>query len=157
MLQREKPVIPWGCKTFACSAELASHTASETPAFCFARTLSAGYKEGVLGLATSQMHKSPSAAPVARRLGLKELNSRPLTCMSAVSYYCLELLASPHCMSYTPVTRESCIGQHASAHACLREYFFITHVHDMHGIPREDKHTQTYVVCAYLCAFVHMC
>lgn len=40
----------------------------------------AGYKEGTLGLAMSQMHRSLSAAPVASRLGLNVLNSRPLTC-----------------------------------------------------------------------------
>lgn len=37
--------------------------------------------EGAAGLATSQMHRSPSAAPEASRLGLKVLNSRPLTCV----------------------------------------------------------------------------
>lgn len=43
-------------------------------------TLRAGYSEGCAGLATSQMHSSPSAAPEASRLGLKGLNSRPFTC-----------------------------------------------------------------------------
>ena len=39
----------------------------------------AGYKEGCAGFPTSQMHSSPSAAPDARRFGLKGLNSRPRT------------------------------------------------------------------------------
>lgn len=43
-------------------------------------TLRAGYREGCAGLATSQMQSSPSAAPDASRLGLKLLNSKPLTC-----------------------------------------------------------------------------
>ena len=42
-------------------------------------TLRGGYIEGAAGLARSQMQRSPSAAPDANRLGLKLLNSRPLT------------------------------------------------------------------------------
>mmetsp|Transcript_14440 Transcript_14440/g.36172 ORF Transcript_14440/g.36172 Transcript_14440/m.36172 type:complete len:361 (+) Transcript_14440:2369-3451(+) len=44
-----------------------------------AAPLSAGYRLGELTLATSQMHKSLSAAPDASKLGLNALNSSPRT------------------------------------------------------------------------------
>lgn len=64
----------WCC---CCTAALEPHPAAAPPP---AHTLSAGYSDGCEGAATSQMHSSPSAAPDASRLGLNELNSRPLTC-----------------------------------------------------------------------------
>lgn len=56
-------------------------------------TLREGYSEGCAGDATSQMHSSPSAAPDASRLGLKLLNSKPLTCdkNTAQSLACQEV------------------------------------------------------------------
>lgn len=78
---------PWRTANRAVHAAVAAATAdspfnrSNTPSLGrVQRTLRAGYREGCAGFATSQMHSSPSAAPEASRLGLKLLNSRPLTC-----------------------------------------------------------------------------
>jgi hypothetical protein len=61
--------------------------------------------EGAEGLATSQMHRSLSAAPDASRLGLKLLNSRPLTCGRAkdeVSCRCSRSEGHPDASSRSP-------------------------------------------------------
>ncbi len=44
------------------------------------RTLREGYSDGCAGCATSHMHSSPSAAPVASKFGVKGLKSSPFTC-----------------------------------------------------------------------------
>ena len=53
---------------------------SPAPPVAVLPPLSAGYSDGAAGLARSQMHSSPSAAPDARSAGLNGLNCKPLTC-----------------------------------------------------------------------------